>query len=99
MLLELLRPCGVELARRWLAALLLVPVDEREAVVGAIEARLAREYAGASYEGEGRFRSVVHPPVQRDGYVEQVISTYEVVGEESGLPASELEDKPERGVG
>lgn len=44
MLVELLRPAGMELARRWLAALLCVPSSEREQVVAAIEARIARTY-------------------------------------------------------
>jgi len=99
MLLELLRPCGIELARRWVAALMLVPIDEREAVVGAIEASLAREYAGAGFAGEGRLTSVVHPPVQHDGYAEQVFTTYEVIEPTPGLPAAELEERPERRAG
>lgn len=44
MLTELLRPCGPELARRWLAALLLVPADQRESVVQAVEAQIVREF-------------------------------------------------------
>lgn len=99
MLLELLRPCGIELARRWVAALMLVPTDEREAVVGAIEASLAREYAGAGFVGEGRLTSVVHPPVQHDGYAEQVFTTYEVIEPTPDLPAAELEERPERRAG
>ncbi len=35
---------GPELARRWLAALLLVPPDERQSVVDAIEEQIVREY-------------------------------------------------------
>ncbi|GAB4386444.1 MAG: hypothetical protein Kow0022_15440 [Phycisphaerales bacterium] len=44
MLTELLRPCGPELARRWLAALLLVPTDQRESVVQAVEEQIVREF-------------------------------------------------------
>jgi len=44
MLTELLRPCGPELARRWLAALMLVPEDERQRVVEAVEAQIVRDY-------------------------------------------------------
>ncbi len=44
MLIELLRPMGPQLARRWLAALLLVPEDERESLVEAIEEQIVREY-------------------------------------------------------
>ncbi|MBY0261247.1 MAG: hypothetical protein K2Q20_02830 [Phycisphaerales bacterium] len=99
MLLELLRPCGVELARRWVAALMLVPVDEREAVVSAIEASLAREYAGASYSGEGRLTSVVHPPVQREGYVEQVFTSYSVAESSRRPGPGEAKGKPGRSTG
>ena len=35
---------GTDLARRWLAALMLVPEDEREAAVGAIEKKVADLY-------------------------------------------------------
>jgi hypothetical protein len=87
MLIELLRPTGVELARRWLAALQIVPIDERESVVAAIEHAILQQYTGAS-AGTEFATSVAHsppnpelhvvfPPVQRDGYVEQVIKTYE----------------------
>lgn len=44
LLLELLRPAGAELARRWLAALLMAPREEREAIVQAIELRMLETY-------------------------------------------------------
>lgn len=51
MLIELLRDGGAELGRRWLAALMLVPPDERAAVVEAIERRIVDEYAGPGGDG------------------------------------------------
>lgn len=45
MLIELLRVGGVELGRRWLAALALVPPAERAAVVEAVERRIVQTYA------------------------------------------------------
>lgn len=51
-----MRPAGVELARRWLAALLLAPEDEREAVVESVEARMSEVYAS------GRGGSAVDEP-------------------------------------
>lgn len=45
MLVELLRPSGPELARRWLAALMVVPEGERAAVVESVEARIVSMYA------------------------------------------------------
>lgn len=45
MLIELMRPAGPELARRWVAALTLVPEAERESVVEAVERRIVDEYA------------------------------------------------------
>ncbi|GMV27729.1 MAG: hypothetical protein AMXMBFR58_37600 [Phycisphaerae bacterium] len=44
LLVELLQPAGPELARRWLAALLLVHKSDREAVVRAVEQQLSRLY-------------------------------------------------------
>jgi len=109
MLVELLRPAGAELARRWLACLLLAPEGERRAIVEAVEARVAEQYGPAADEGQAdnaqssdpqpgdpppgdtqpgdarpegapadaeREVNVVSPPVQREGYVEQVVTTY-----------------------
>lgn len=80
MLLQLLEPAGPELARRWVAALMLVPGDEREAVVRGVERRIVEEYGGSEPERQVRVR---RGPVQREGYVEEVISTYEVKPGES----------------
>jgi|GEM_PF-1403875 len=45
MIVELLRPTGPDLARRWLAALLLVDISDRESVVDSIERQIAETYA------------------------------------------------------
>lgn len=45
MLVELLQPMGPELARRWVAALLLVDRDERDEFVRTIERHVADLYA------------------------------------------------------
>ncbi|MBZ0170914.1 MAG: hypothetical protein K8E66_00900 [Phycisphaerales bacterium] len=45
MLIELMRPAGPELARRWVAALTRVPEAQRESVVEAVERRIVDEYA------------------------------------------------------
>lgn len=76
LLVELLRPCGVELARRWLAALLVAPAHEREAIVASVERRMTELYGHGRGE-EPRLIDTVSPPVQRDGYVEQIVRTYE----------------------
>lgn len=47
MLVEVMKPMGPELARRWVAALTLVPESEREAVVEAVERQIASEYSDA----------------------------------------------------
>lgn len=70
MLVELLRPAGPELGRRWLAALLLAPASEREALVEAVERRMSEEY------GSGGALLLGEPPVQRQGHVEQVVRSY-----------------------
>ena len=88
MLIELLRPTGPELARRWLAALMLVPEREREEVVAAIEKKIVATYLpGDGLEREPRATKlaawrevrVVTAPVQREGYVEHVERLFEVV--------------------
>lgn len=73
MLVDLLRPAGADLARRWLAILLLVDEPERPALVAETERRVARR--PCARERDPAF-DVVHPPVQRDGYVEQTHVTY-----------------------
>lgn len=53
MLVELMRPMGPELARRWVAALTLVPEADRESVVDAVERQIVDEYAGSGGRGGG----------------------------------------------
>ncbi len=81
MLLELLDPAGPELARRLIAALLLVDKADRPALVTEIERRVAKAYPPTPSE-----LHVHQPPVQRDGYVEQITTTY-------ALPASKKRTK------
>lgn len=45
MLIELLQPLGPELVRRWVATLLLVDRDEREAMLAMVEAHVAAHYS------------------------------------------------------
>ncbi len=78
MLVELLQPMGPELARRWLAALLLVPRGEREGFVAAIERRIVDTY-GPDATTTMRELHVLSPPLQRGDHVEQVETTYDVV--------------------
>ena len=45
LLVDLLKPVGPEIARRWVAALLLVPEEERLAVIESVETEIVRQYA------------------------------------------------------
>ena len=74
MMVEMLRPLGAEMGRRWLATLLLVPLEERAAMVAEIERLVSQQYA----QDQTRQMTVAHPPEQKDGAVEQVFTTYEV---------------------
>lgn len=83
--MQLLRGTTPELARRWLAALLIVPPHEREALVDSMEQRVLQTYGDASELSEATSEhatseratlNVVYPPLQRDGYVEQQIVEY-----------------------
>lgn len=76
-LIELLKPGAADLARRWLAALLLVPAAEREEVVKAVEAQIVAEYDLGEDAAE-REMVVRYPAVQRAGYVEEIVKRYEV---------------------
>lgn len=44
MLVELLKPVGPDLGRRWMGALLLVPAAERPGVVDAVARRIVEVY-------------------------------------------------------
>ena len=73
---------GAELLRRWCAALLSVPADEREAVVAAVEGQLAREYqlppligAVSGSETLPTF-DIASPPVEKEGFSETTVRTY-----------------------
>lgn len=83
MLVELLRPAGAELGRRWLACLMLAPESEREAIVESIERRMAELYLEPKAD---RAVDVVHPPEQHDGFVEQKITTYAVKDDGKSVP-------------
>jgi hypothetical protein len=93
MLVELLRPGGVELARRWVAALLLAPPGEREGVVAAVEEQMARLYteagerAAEGADARADELRVAYPPQQRDGFVEQAFTTYDVTPASASTPA------------
>lgn len=115
-LVELLRPAGPDLARRLVAALLLAPADEREAIVSSIETKMVELYAplGADdpidkqiaqtsadqTDDQPRMMNVIDPPVQRDGFVEQTIHTYEIKedepGEQSADGQAEITTRPVR---
>lgn len=76
MLVELLRPLGAELGRRWLAALLIVSPEDRASLVAEIERRIVAEYGGR--ETDKQEVRVIGPEVQRDGYSERIETVYEV---------------------
>lgn len=44
LLVDLLKPVGPEIARRWVAALILIPEEERLAVIESVEAEIVRQY-------------------------------------------------------
>lgn len=89
MLVELLRPVGPELARRWLAVLALVDPADREALVAELERRAVDQYAPVKREQPPKTKpkaraikpssgemTLIHPPQQKQGYVEIVEVSY-----------------------
>ncbi len=91
-LIELLRPAGPDLARRLVAALLLAPVEEREGIVEAIEARMVELFVES--EKPAREIDVLESEAQREGYVEQVFRTYEVERDQGAQQEPKAEDEP-----
>lgn len=83
-MVEMLRLGQAEVARRWLAALMLVPASERAGVVAAVERQIVTTWASREPAADApthepdaeREVRVVSPPRQRAGYVEQVETTY-----------------------
>ncbi|MDX2115058.1 MAG: hypothetical protein SFZ24_05480 [Planctomycetota bacterium] len=102
-IVELLRMpggSGLELGRRWLAALLLAPADEREAIVDAVEARLAQLYdtppdPHSTSETDEPMVHLAGPAVQRDGYTEVTIRSYPAA---PAPPARTAQRRPARGA-
>ncbi len=72
-LVEFLKRAGTGLGRRWMAALARVEPRERARVVAEVEKLVAERYGEVEV-------TVVRPPVQRRGYVEQTETTYRVKG-------------------
>jgi len=96
MLLELLRPASPELARRWLAALMLVPPGEREEVVALVESRIVSEYAARGETPKAEMLHLHSLPLQREGYTERVVRSYERV--DGAEPARAGGSTPAAGV-
>jgi hypothetical protein len=65
-----MQPATPDLARRWLAALLLVPREEREDVVASVESRINALYPMRPGELE-----LVRGPAQHHGSLEQCAAT------------------------
>lgn len=89
MLIELLKQETPELARRWLAALMIVPEDERAEVVESVEQRLVEVYADQRNPDDQPILSYTTPPTQHEGYTETVTRDYANAEGE----ASESEDR------
>jgi hypothetical protein len=96
MLIELLRPCGAELSRRWLAALSQVPAKERKSLVAEVERRVVRAYGRRDDQADAKEILIISPPIQRDGYVEEIHTIYEVTQAE---PDNEARNERRRDAG
>ena len=91
LIVELMREGGMELTRRWVAALVLVAPEDRESLVAAIEERVAAAYDLPGSNGIFQIESTTpEPPVTE---VSQA-STPEAATTE----AATVETKPPRKV-
>lgn len=108
MLVELLRPAGVERARRWVSALLMVPEGERDEVIAAVTRRIEETYGspdppppGAPADADDELLHVADEPTAGPGYVEQTIRSYgrpaaSAEGEDLEAELEEEEEEEER---
>lgn len=100
MLVELLKTGSLELTRRWVAALLLVPEAEREAVVKSVEGRIVAVYDNPTNDAlDDREIVVRYPAVQHDGYVEEVVKRYEVKKAKGSAGGVQHENRQRRSNG
>lgn len=76
MLIELLKQDTPELARRWVAALLLAPAEEHTEIVNSVEQRLVELYASSADPDDQPIVSLTSSAEQRDGYTETVTRDY-----------------------
>ncbi len=81
-LVEFLKRAGTGLVRRWMGALARVEPKDLEGVVAEVERLVAERYGEVEV-------TVVRPPVQRRGYVEQTETTYRVKTRAGGRGAAE----------
>jgi hypothetical protein len=100
---------GPELARRWLGVLLLVPQDERGALVAEMERRATELYAPVKPLPTSRRRAkplgtpsdpevrIVYAALEKNGFVEHEEASYRASSHGSGKP--QRESSPRRGRG
>jgi len=73
--MKMLDSSQADLARRWLSVLLAVPAAQRGALVRALESRF---HTGMSSK-KNSLISLRGPAMQRDGYIETIIRSFEKV--------------------
>jgi len=75
--MSMLDSTQVDLARRWLSLLISVPASRRAALVKAVESRF---HAPTNTKQRAATLTLTSQQVQRDGYFETVIRSFEAVG-------------------
>ncbi len=83
LLVELLRPSGAELTRRWVTALLTAPEADREEIVASVERRMAEVYPAGARGPALRVRGAA---TRRDGHTEETVREYERAPEAPARP-------------
>ncbi len=80
-LVELLRIAGGEgaaLLRRWVAALLAAPQEERESIVAAVERRIIETYDADLPEPDERLVHIESEPAVHDDFTEIIVKSFAV---------------------
>jgi len=107
MLIELMRLSGgggAELARRWVAALLSVPAQERRQLVEEVERRITEVYGDSNAETDPKkahakdpsLLHLVETPIQKPGYIQQVIRSYEALDRKTSKKKKRKSTKKKR---
>lgn len=87
---------GAELMRRWMAALLIAPAEERRGIVEAVEARIVSIHGSPTGSGTVDDETLLHiesEPEQKETHTEVVVRSFSGAPKASRRAAGGAESK------